>query len=188
MTTFSMKWATPCTQCWPGQRFVNQCGKFIFFVTLRFRLQYQHVTGTRCSTDFAEVPSTLMEYFSSDPRVLSMIGKHYKTGESLPEDVTKKFCATKKVFNGVDIQTQLFYSLIDQKFHQTHPLGCSTTEALQQLHQEHHSLPYHDNTAWHHRFSHLVGYGARYYSYLMARAVASSIWQKYFQADPLIFI
>ncbi|PSN48217.1 Mitochondrial intermediate peptidase [Blattella germanica] len=71
------------------------------------RTDYQHVTGTRCTTDFAEVPSVLMEFFAADPR------------------------------------------------------------------------------AWQLRFSHLVGYGAKYYSYLLSRAVAAWIWQTYFEADPM---
>merc|ERR1712117_118329 len=78
------------------------------------RTKYQHVTGTRCSTDFAEVPSTLMEYFAADPRVLTRINKHYRTGETLPDHVVEAFCATKQVFSAVDVHTQLFYSLLDQ--------------------------------------------------------------------------
>uniref|UniRef100_A0AAR2J3P9 Peptidase M3A/M3B catalytic domain-containing protein n=1 Tax=Pygocentrus nattereri TaxID=42514 RepID=A0AAR2J3P9_PYGNA len=84
------------------------------------RTRYQHVTGTRCVTDFAEVPSILMEYFATDYRVINQFARHYQTGQ-----------------------------------------------------------------AWQLRFSHLVGYGAKYYSYLMSRAVASMVWRQCFHKDPL---
>jgi intermediate peptidase len=55
---------------------------------------------------------------------------------------------------------------------------------LKRVHGEYHSLPYVEGTAPQLRFSHLVGYGSRYYSYLLARSVASAIWQKNFQNNP----
>ncbi|XP_011311357.1 mitochondrial intermediate peptidase [Fopius arisanus] len=148
------------------------------------RTQYQHVTGTRCSADFAEVPSVLMEYFASDPRVVKMFAKHYQTQETMPQSMLDKLCASKNVFAASDLQVQVFYSMLDQVYH-SKPLATSSTEILARIQRQYYGLPYVDNTAWQLRFSHLVGYGAKYYSYLISRAVASWIWQTYFQADPL---
>uniref|UniRef100_A0A8C7XAC8 Mitochondrial intermediate peptidase a n=1 Tax=Oryzias sinensis TaxID=183150 RepID=A0A8C7XAC8_9TELE len=123
------------------------------------RTRYQHVTGTRCATDFAEVPSILMEYFATDYRVLSQFARHYQTG-------------------------QIFYAVLDQIYH-SKPQNRSTTEILKDMQQKFYGLPYTPNTAWQLRFSHLIGYGAKYYSYLMSRAVASMVWKQCFIQDPL---
>lgn len=148
------------------------------------RTHYQHVTGTRCSTDFAEVPSVLMEYFSNDPRVLRTFARHFQTKDPIPDDMLQRLCAAKNLFMASEMQMQLFYSAVDQFYHREYPMRGSTTEVLAELQEKYFSLPYIQNTSWQLRFSHLVGYGAKYYSYLVSRALASCIWQRYFEDDP----
>ncbi|XP_003485811.1 mitochondrial intermediate peptidase [Bombus impatiens] len=147
------------------------------------RTKYQHVTGTRCSTDFAEVPSVLMEYFASDPRVVSTFAKHFQTLEQIPITLLDKLYASKNIFCASELQNQIYYSMLDQVYHSA-PLEKPSTEILKEIQGKYYELPYVENTAWQLRFSHLVGYGAKYYSYLVSRAIASWIWQTYFQADP----
>ncbi|XP_076395514.1 mitochondrial intermediate peptidase isoform X2 [Megachile rotundata] len=147
------------------------------------RTKYQHVTGTRCSTDFAEVPSILMEYFASDPRVVSTFAKHFETLEPIPTALVEKLYASKNIFCASELQNQIFYSMLDQVYH-SKKLEKSTTDVLREIQGKYYELPYIENTAWQLRFSHLVGYGAKYYSYLISRAIATWIWQTYFQADP----
>ncbi len=50
---------------------------------------------------------------------------------------------------------------------------------------EYHTLPYVPDTHWHLRYTHLVGYGAKYYSYLISKAIASKIWSECFEREPL---
>lgn len=111
------------------------------------RTEYQHVTGTRCSTDFAEVPSVLMEYFASDPRVLKTFAKHYQTGEPIPDDKLKRLCASKHIFSASETQLQVFYSALDQVYH-GNPLKHqeNTTETLKMVQKQYYGLPYVDNT------------------------------------------
>nr|CAB3263848.1 mitochondrial intermediate peptidase [Phallusia mammillata] len=148
------------------------------------RTRYQHVTGTRCSTDFAEVPSVLMEYFAMDRRVLSSFAKHHKTRETLPLEMINKLCHADKLCATSEMQTQVFYALVDQHFHDDFKPGMTTNQVVDKVHADHYFMQAVPNTSWHLRFPHFASYGAKYYSYLMSRAVASRVWNKCFKDDP----
>ncbi|EDO43059.1 predicted protein, partial [Nematostella vectensis] len=148
------------------------------------RTRYQHVTGTRCSTDFAEVPSVLMEYFAWDSRVLNKFARHFRTGQPLPEEMVNKLCQSRNMFGALEMQRQILYSIADQIYHGKHPLQKNTTDIMSDIQKEHTVIPFVSGVAWQQRFSHLNGYGARYYSYLWSRAVASMVWHQCFHANP----
>ena len=106
------------------------------------RTQYQHVTGTRCSTDFAEVPSVLMEFFAWDPRVLSKFACHYQTGHSLPTEMVERLCSSRNMCGALDMQRQVLYSMIDQIYHGKHPLNGSTTDILTETQDKYTAIPH----------------------------------------------
>ncbi|XP_047984865.1 LOW QUALITY PROTEIN: mitochondrial intermediate peptidase [Leguminivora glycinivorella] len=150
------------------------------------RARHQHVSGTRCPTDLAELPSVLMEYFASDPQVVRRFARHFQTREAMPEHMLQRLCASKHLFGAQEMQLQVFYSALDQRYHgagASH--GGRTTAVLQEVQKQYYGLPYVPDTAWQHRFSHLIGYGAKYYSYLISRALAWSVWQRKFSSEPL---
>ncbi|XP_065644026.1 mitochondrial intermediate peptidase [Hydra vulgaris] len=149
------------------------------------RSRFHHVTGTRCPTDFAEVPSILMEYFATDKRILPLYAKHYKTGQSLPEEIIDALNSSKKQFPAIDLHTQTFYSIVDQKIHSMYNNQCSTMKLVDSLHKEYSPITYVPGAAWHLRFSHFHSYGAKYYAYVWSKAIASQIWFNCFEHNPL---
>lgn len=153
--------------------------------TMLAKTRYQHVAGTRCSTDFAEVPSQLMEFYCREPKILKLFAKHYETGETLNDDIIYKLCESKNIFAASDMQLQILHSKLDQVFHGTYPLSDTSIKLVEEFTKNYYNLPYAENTYWHLRFSHFVGYGAKYYSYLVSKAIATKIWSECFSSDPL---
>jgi len=145
------------------------------------RTDYQNVSGTRCATDFVELPSILMEHFLTSPTVLSLFGEHadakaYPAGNH-HEDPCRN----------IDTYGQILLAALDQVYHSpaaTAP-GFDSTAALAHLHAQYGIIPHVPGTSWQTQFGHLFGYGATYYSYLFDRAIASRVWHQLFAYNPL---
>uniref|UniRef100_A0A7E4VSD8 Peptidase_M3 domain-containing protein n=1 Tax=Panagrellus redivivus TaxID=6233 RepID=A0A7E4VSD8_PANRE len=154
------------------------------------RTRYQHTAGTRCPTDFAEVPSNLMECFFNDIRVLKLICRDAH-GRSIEESEAEALIASRSIFSGLETLQQAHYSLFDLEVHGPefapavaagkitttqlyHDLGVAAMPGILRT----------DDIAWPHRFSHLGPYGAKYYSYLVAKSAASMIWESLFIQNP----
>ncbi|KAF4632772.1 hypothetical protein G7Y89_g5358 [Cudoniella acicularis] len=149
------------------------------------RTDFQNVSGTRCATDFAELPSILMEHFAADQSVLRLFARHYQTDEPLPyEMVTEKLEFDKK-FECFDVNNQIILSLLDQEVHSEEALDPSfnSTRIYHELQQQYSALPEDPaGTSWQGFFGHLFGYGGSYYSYLLDRVLARRVWQRVFSS------
>ncbi|KAK1755339.1 zincin [Echria macrotheca] len=143
------------------------------------RTSFQNVSGTRCATDLAELPSTLMEYFASDPAVLATFARHHETDEPLPYELLAEKLREARRFEGMDTENQIIMAMLDQELHSRRALedDFDSTQVYHGL-QRRFGLapPDPPGTCWQGFFGHLFGYGSSYYSYLFDRALAQRVW------------
>ncbi|KAF8347102.1 mitochondrial intermediate peptidase, partial [Amanita rubescens] len=127
------------------------------------RTEYQNVSGTRCATDFVELPSILMELFLTSPTVLSLFD-------------TDSISATRNTINHqedpcrhIDAYSQMLLAVLDQVYHSPAVLNSTfdSTVELAKLHDMRGLIPHVSGTSFQTQFGHLYGYGATYYSYLL---------------------
>jgi intermediate peptidase len=145
------------------------------------RTQYQNVSGTRCATDFVELPSILMEHFLNSPAVLALFDIDRSTAVRQIGNYHHDPCRS------IDMHSQILLAALDQIYHSslvTEPTFDSTSELVKLL-DCHGLIPHVSGTSFQTQFGHLFGYGATYYSYLFDRAVASRVWRVVFSNQPL---
>ena len=78
-------------------------------------VRYKGLRGTE--RDFVELPSQIMENWSTDPQFLKMYAKHYLTGETIPDELIAKI-NNSSLFNQGFMTTELTAaSIIDMDLH-----------------------------------------------------------------------
>lgn len=165
----------------------------IFSSAMIGRTDYHNVSGTRCATDFVELPSILMEHFVSSPQVLSSFSAHHRTGRALPSDILTTILSERKRFSALETSTQIMMAALDQQYHSISSpnsnsntkVHIDSTELLRKAHENFNVIPHAKGSSWQTSFGHLFGYGATYYSYLFDRSIAAKVFKEKFSMDPL---
>ena len=150
--------------------------------TILGRTALQVVSGTRCATDFAELPSVLMEHFATDSSVLALFARHWETDAPLPYDMVGERLAIDRKGQGTDVEHQIVLATLDQAYHS--PIAASSefnsTKVLHDIHKRWSSVSEPQEITAQGFFGHLVEYGGTYYSYLFDRAIAGKVWKEVF--------
>jgi peptidyl-dipeptidase Dcp len=72
---------------------------------------------TSAAMDIIELPSQIMEHWATEPQVLKMYAKHYKTGEIIPDALINKIQKSSYFNTGFDNVEILAASMLDMAFY-----------------------------------------------------------------------
>jgi len=154
------------------------------------RTEYHNISGTRCPTDFVELPSVLMEHFCLAPSVLPLFARHHTTDEPLSPTRLARHLESSQAFRALATSYQIMLSVLDMQYH-NQPLSAQPVDTTAMAHQvfaEYSlfpALPAGSPVTPQAGFTHLFPYGASYYSYLFDRAIAAKVWKEVFERNPL---
>ena len=130
---------------------------------------YRSLAGTSVPRDFVELPSQIMENWATEPEVLKMYAKHYKTGDVIPDALVNKLKKAGTFDQGFATTEYLAASLLDLAYHsQTKDITVDANtfekEAMTKIGLIESIIPRYRSTYFSHIFS--GGYSSGYYSYI----------------------
>jgi len=143
---------------------------------------YESQSGTNVYRDFVELPSQIMENWSTEKEWLEDVAVHYKTGETIPDELIEKIKGAETFQSGYQTVRQLSFGLNDMAWHTLKetftgdPIvfekkAMATTELFPEV--EGSSV----STAFSHIFD--GGYSAGYYGYKWAEVLDADAFEAF---------
>jgi peptidyl-dipeptidase Dcp len=136
---------------------------------------YYGQEGTNVDRDFVEFPSQMDEHWATEPELLKIYAKHYKTGEVIPDSLIQKI-QESMTFNQGFITTELVgAALLDLEWHKVNYCKDINVKAFEKSVANRLDLP--KEIQFRYRspyFKHIFGsdqYASGYYTYLWAQVL-----------------
>ena len=143
---------------------------------------YESLAGTSVSRDFVELPSQVMENWASDPEVLKMYAKHYKTGQVIPDALIQKLENAGTYGQGFATVEYLASAFLDMDFHTSEGTISGSANQFELNSMKSKGLiksiiPRHRATYFSHVFA--GGYSAGYYSYIWSGVLDTDAFDQF---------
>ena len=135
---------------------------------------YESLSGTSVYWDFVELPSQIMENFSTEKEFLHTFARHYQTGELIPDELVQRIVDSSNFNVAYACLRQVSFGLLDMAWYTRNTAFDGDVKAY-----EHDSwkkaqiLPQVEEACMSTQFSHIFsgGYSAGYYSYKWAEVL-----------------
>jgi len=141
--------------------------------------------------DFVELPSQIMENWTTEPEVLKHYALHYETGEPIPDELIAKIQNSSLHNQGFATVEYLAASYLDMDWH-----TLTETADYDPIEFEKNSMekiglipeinPRYNSYYFNHIFSSVIGYSAGYFTYIAAEVLDADAFQ-YFKDSGDLF-
>ena len=143
--------------------------------------KYSRTTGS-VQRDFVELPSQIMENWASDPKVLKMYAKHYKTGAVIPDKLVDKIVKNGLFNQGFENVEYIAASILDLDYYSIGEAREINVKEFEKQSMERIGLipeimPRYRSTYFSHIFA--GGYSSGYYVYKWAEVLDADAFEAF---------
>jgi len=143
---------------------------------------YRKISGTSTPRDFVELPSQIMENWASEPEVMKMYARHYKTGEVIPQELIDKITASEYFNQGFTTVEYMSACYLDMDWHTR--IDTTQVDAIAFENQSMTKIGLIPEIVVRYRtpyFAHIFagGYSSGYYSYLWAEVLDADAFEAF---------
>lgn len=146
------------------------------------KVELEPLSGTSVEWDFVELPSQLNENFCWEKTSLKTFAKHYKTGETIPDELIDRMLAARNFNEGISCIRQNEFGLFDLAVYmREQDDGKTANEIFKEVVRKYGIFEVWEETNFPCSFGHIFagGYAAGYYSYKWAEVLEADAFSRF---------